>query len=368
MRRSVLLFTLAATVAASVWGADIKVIIAANGAKPAGPYSPGLLVGDYLYVAGQGSARSDGTRPEGFEPQVHQCLANVKAIVEGAGLTMNDVVYAHLYLADIKNYETVNKIWPQYFKVLPARATVGMARLPTDIPIEITVVAYKGSRTPVTLAGSTSPVPISPGILTADRFYIAGILGRDADKGTIPATPQGQVDMVLSRLDRVLSSAQINKNHLAFVNVYHTPQMPVELVTRALSKYWKAERPAIALVEVAALPFGTNVSITGIAARNLKDRSKDGDCLSIGATDFCSLSHAPGADVAAQTTGTLSKLKLDNVVATNLYLDSVDEFAQMNAAYGAVFQGKTLPSRTTVQPLKPGAQPHKFRFSFIRVR
>ena len=56
------------------------------------------MVGDYLYVSGQGAAKPDGSFHDTAEQQTEQSLNNVKAIVEGAGLTMEHVVYAHLYL------------------------------------------------------------------------------------------------------------------------------------------------------------------------------------------------------------------------------------------------------------------------------
>src|SRR5262245_23858911 len=89
--------------------ADLKVIAPSGGRPPVGPYSPGIMAGDYLYVSGQGAAKADGSFPESTEQQVEQSLNNVKAIVEGAGLTMQHIVYAHLYLKDISKYDDANR-------------------------------------------------------------------------------------------------------------------------------------------------------------------------------------------------------------------------------------------------------------------
>ena len=169
MRTLLVLLSLTAT------GADVKPIVPTTGAKAAGPYTPGLLTGDFLYVAGRGSSGAGGPTIEG---QTRACLDNVKGIVETAGLTMDDVVYAHLYLSDIKNYEAVNKVWPEYFKDAPARATVGVARIPVNDSIEVTVVARKGANKRLKISGVQNPVPISQGVFAGDRFYIAGILGQ----------------------------------------------------------------------------------------------------------------------------------------------------------------------------------------------
>ncbi len=363
MPLALLLSTLAALASSA---ADIKLVTPANAAKPVGPYSPGLLVGDYLYVSGQG-AGVNGVIPPTIEEQTRACLNNVKAIVEGAGLTMNQVVYAQLYLADVKNYEAVNKIWPEYFADLPARATLAVTRMPTDTPIEITVVAFKGAKEKVTLA-TPSPVPISPGVLTSDRFYLAGILGRDAENNTIPEKVDAQAAVLFERFERVLTAAKLTPKHVAFLNIYHTPQMPLEPITRRLARLYKGERPAIAMVEVPALPFGANVSLTGVAARDLAQKRKDGACTLIGATRFCSLASGSTDLVDRQTRNTLRLLDLTDVVVSNVYLDSIDEFTPMNQAYAEAFAGKTLPTRTTVQPMKPGANGAKFRYSFISVR
>ena len=87
-----------------------KRIIFPAGAKLAGPYSPGILAGDFLYVSGQGSLGADGKMPATFEERVTQCLENMKAIVEAAGLTMEHVVYTHVYLDDMANYDAMNRV------------------------------------------------------------------------------------------------------------------------------------------------------------------------------------------------------------------------------------------------------------------
>jgi 2-iminobutanoate/2-iminopropanoate deaminase len=66
--------------------------IAPPGPKPVGPYSPGIVAGDFLYVSGQGARDREGKLPDTVEGQVRQTLDNVKLIVEAAGLTLEHVV------------------------------------------------------------------------------------------------------------------------------------------------------------------------------------------------------------------------------------------------------------------------------------
>ncbi len=121
-----------------------KQLIAPPGPKPVGPYSPGIVAGDYLYVSGQGARDREAKLPETVEGQVRQTLENVKNIVEAAGLKMEHVVYSQVYLDDMAKYDAMDKLWREYFpKAPPARSVLGVHRMPTDTPVEITVVAFR---------------------------------------------------------------------------------------------------------------------------------------------------------------------------------------------------------------------------------
>lgn len=89
-------------------------------------YSPGVDAGDYVYVSGQGPRRPDGSSPSTFDAQVRLALDNVKAVVEAAGLTMEHVVYAQVYLEDTNKYGDMNRAFAEYFpRIPPARAVLG---------------------------------------------------------------------------------------------------------------------------------------------------------------------------------------------------------------------------------------------------
>ena len=112
----------------SAFGAEKKVITPVGGRAPVGPYSPGIMAGDYLYVSGQGAAKPDGSFPETAEQQIEQCLNNVKAIVEGAGLTMEHVVYAQLYLKNMAATMTRIVCGPKCFPKILRRARRSASR------------------------------------------------------------------------------------------------------------------------------------------------------------------------------------------------------------------------------------------------
>ncbi|MGH9663047.1 MAG: Rid family hydrolase, partial [Bryobacteraceae bacterium] len=162
--------------------------IAPAGVKTAGPYSPGIFAGEFLYVSGQGAQRPDGTIPDTLEGQIQQCLKNVETIVRAAGLTMDHLVFTQVYLTNAANEEELNRVWREAFpKNPPARSTIGVARLP-GTPVEVTAVAVKDLARKKRIAppGYPESSPISPGVLVGDRLYLSGFLGRDIHTGRIP--------------------------------------------------------------------------------------------------------------------------------------------------------------------------------------
>ncbi|MCX6625980.1 MAG: RidA family protein, partial [Acidobacteria bacterium] len=182
----------AVLLAATAVAAERKPVIPANAPKIVGPYTPGILAGDYLYVSGQGGRNAAGELASGQEGQLRQCLENVKAIVERAGLTMKHVVYTQVYLVDATDEGPLNKLYKEYFPAdPPARSTIGAVRMPTDTPVEISAVAYRDlpRRKSVVPPNYPKGFPISAGVLTGDRFYLSGFLGRDINTGRIPEDP-----------------------------------------------------------------------------------------------------------------------------------------------------------------------------------
>jgi reactive intermediate/imine deaminase len=352
------------------------------GAKPpVGPFSPGIMAGDYLYVSGQGARDASGNLPATVELQTRQCLNNVKGIVEAAGLTMSNVVMANIYLAHIEDFAAMNKVYGEFFKDAPppARATIAVSRMPTGTPIEISAVAVRemAVRKPVMPPGASPIAPYSPGMLTADRLYVSGALGRDAS-GKVPTDPAEQVELAMAGVSKVLKTAGLDFSHLVFTNVYITPSISYEAMNAVYRKYFEnGNAPARATISVPALAAGVNVEVAGVAVRDLAQRRAvrprnmppsptASPCVFAGDTLYCSAKSAfiPGPQagiffdkVEHQVRQSIRNLldgleegalDLSHVVATNVYLDNIDEFAAMNKVYGSYFSAP-LPTRTTVQ-------------------
>ncbi|MFG6381334.1 MAG: RidA family protein [Muribaculum sp.] len=117
--------------------------IAAPGAI--GPYSQAIDTGSMLYASGQIPINpADGTIPEGIKAQTAQSLANVKAILDAAGLTLDNVVKTTVFLADMNDFAAMNEVYAEAFKApYPARSAVAVRELPKKVLVEIEVIAVR---------------------------------------------------------------------------------------------------------------------------------------------------------------------------------------------------------------------------------
>jgi len=115
--------------------------------KPIGPYSQAVRVGNLLFVAGQipVDPKTEEVVGRDIREQTRQVLENIKAVLEAAGYTLDDVAMAFVFLADMGHFPAFNEVYAQYFKEKPpARVTVQAARLPRDVLVEIAVIAARG--------------------------------------------------------------------------------------------------------------------------------------------------------------------------------------------------------------------------------
>lgn len=125
-----------------------KVIETKNAPAAIGPYSQAIQAGDFIYVSGQIPVDPETgalvNRP--IADQAGQSLKNLKAVLEAAGYSLQDVIKTTVFITDMANFATVNSVYAKYFeKDCPARSCVAVKELPKDALIEIEAVAYKHS-------------------------------------------------------------------------------------------------------------------------------------------------------------------------------------------------------------------------------
>lgn len=116
---------------------------AVNTGTPNGIFSPAIVVGDLVFTSGHiGFDAKTGKMAEGMEAQLEQVFRNLTAVLEASGSSIDHVVKATVFLADMNDYNAMNELYRKKFKGdPPARSTVQVARLPRDARIEIEVVA-----------------------------------------------------------------------------------------------------------------------------------------------------------------------------------------------------------------------------------
>ena len=78
---------------------------------------------------------------DSFEAAADQVFKNVKAVAEAAGGSLSDAVKVNISMTDLSNFATVNEVMMRYFEEpYPARAAVGVASLPKDVPVEVEAI------------------------------------------------------------------------------------------------------------------------------------------------------------------------------------------------------------------------------------
>ncbi len=122
-----------------------KIITTKHAPAPIGPYNQAVLTGNMLYTSGQ--IAIDPTTNELFkgslEEETHLVMKNLEAILKQADMTFENVIKTSIFISDMNNFSTINKIYAEYFseETAPARETVEVANLPKFVNVEISAIA-----------------------------------------------------------------------------------------------------------------------------------------------------------------------------------------------------------------------------------
>ena len=144
MKKLILMLVVIACASSYAVGQTTSKRRAVKTGPPNGIFTPAIITGDLVFTSGQiGIDAKTGQLAEGgFEGQFEQVFKNLTAVLEASGSSIDHVVKATVFLADMNDYNTLNELYKKKFKDdPPARTTVQVARLPRDAKIEIEVVA-----------------------------------------------------------------------------------------------------------------------------------------------------------------------------------------------------------------------------------
>ena len=124
-----------------------KIIFTEKAPAPIGPYSQAVLSGNTLYTSGQVAINpANGELVlESIEVETEQVMQNLKAVLEAANMTFENVIKATIFIMNMGDFARINAIYGKYFNeaTAPARETVQVATLPKNVNIEISMIAVK---------------------------------------------------------------------------------------------------------------------------------------------------------------------------------------------------------------------------------
>jgi enamine deaminase RidA (YjgF/YER057c/UK114 family) len=206
----------------------------------------------------------------------------------------------------------------------------------------------------------------------------------------MPEDPHAQVQLALDNMKQTLAAAGLEFRHVVFVNPYLTDKASPQMNDIYARQFEFGNTPARATIRVTSLPGGNTIEFTGVAGvdfskrlavrpKNMSPSATASPCVFADDTYYCSAKgpFTPGPAVTVKGPWTLqgiwvgtieaqvrqtmrnlldgleeAGLKLSNVVATNVYLDDMNDFPRMNRIYAQYFP-EMPPARTTVAQLAP---------------
>ncbi len=118
-----------------------------DAAAPIGPYNQAIRINGFLYTSGQIAIdpKTGETLFGSIEEETTRVMKSLEAILKEANMDFSDVIKTSIFISDMNDFASINKIYGAFFdeKSAPARETVQVARLPKDANVEISLIAYK---------------------------------------------------------------------------------------------------------------------------------------------------------------------------------------------------------------------------------
>jgi len=382
----------AAPAAASI-PVERRAVQSADAPKANGPYSAAIQApaGRILFVSGQIAVdpAKDRLVVGDVAKQTERAMENVRAVLEAAGSSLEDVVKTTIFLTDLADFTKVNDVYGRYFKnAPPARATVQVSALSRGarVAVEAVAISRAGNSAggPVAVSTAKAPKAIGPYSQAMETgasslLFVSGQIPVDPTTGElVQGDIAAQTERVMENLKAVLASAGASFSDVVKTNVYM-----VDLagdgtkMNETYGRYFEKSFPARATVQMAALPKGARIEIECVAATRggvsgavqsaqaPKALGSYSQAISPGSFLFVSgqipvdpaTGHTVLGDVGAQTERVMQNLKavleaggasFDKVVKTTIFVADMADYAKVNEAYGRHFS-KSLPARATVQ-------------------
>ncbi|MFA6471488.1 MAG: RidA family protein [Candidatus Latescibacterota bacterium] len=340
-------------------------------------YSSGVMVGKTFYVAGSGSVFKGG-QPKTFPDQARQCWKNIGETLKMAGLGMENVVQCWIMLDNLDNYQAMDNVFGELFPVNPpARTTLGMAAIPGDNHIEITVIAYSDLSERKCITKKESGNKFSQGVIAGNTLYISG----DAMQIKGKMKPfKGQVKQSIDTVGNILKEAGLDFSNVVWSNVYLDNYSNLGAFNKIYGKFFdRGSEPARANVFVNNFPGNMNVKFACIATLDKAGRKiirdagmkcgpkelYDASSPAVWAGDMLYISTQYGSTPGKKTgleeqidqvmkshQDILEKagLEFKDIVSVNVFLRTINDYKPLNAVYPNYFPAGRPGVRTCFQP------------------
>ncbi|MCH2213389.1 MAG: RidA family protein [Fuerstiella sp.] len=238
--------------------------------RPAGttasnlPFSPGILAGDTLYLSGHvGINPESGKLIEGdIGDHVVQTLKNIQDVLKAADMDLSHVISAYLYMKNVEEFAAASNAYLTMIteEPRPARLPMGVAKLPLDSPVEITMIASRKPRRAVIGEGQPPSGSYSRGLLSNNVMHLAGVFRRE---GTV----QHQVSEGIEWLTAILKAGEMQLKDVVEVRVYLSDIGDHAALTAACRQYFSDSGPTLAITAVPQLPARSTIMLGLVAAR-----------------------------------------------------------------------------------------------------
>jgi 2-iminobutanoate/2-iminopropanoate deaminase len=366
-----------ALVASPMLAADKK-IIAPEGMDVGLPFSPAVLSGDFLYLAGAiGNKPGTLEVPAGIEAQMKQAMENLGAVLKAAEMDFSRVVSVNVYLSDARHFSKMNDVYKTYFpKDPPIRATVQADVAIPGALVELSMVAARPGvdRKVIKPEAMKSPeLPYSWGIQVGSTLFIAGATARNPETyQPVAGDTKVQTERVLQNIGLVLKSAGMDYKDVAHCKVFLDDARHFQDMNAVYRTFFPEAPPSRATVRGKLMnpDFLSEIQCTAVKDPARRVVSADGapsstsplsPAIEAGGRLFLSgmLGRGPdgfSGDVKTQTRLTLENLKktlqaagldFDDVVDVLVYVSDIRYYQQMNEVYKEMMPNPP-PARATV--------------------
>lgn len=374
MRRTLLCVALLALVASVSGFAQApaesvqKQVLRPEGVATTLPFSPGIVAGDLVFVAGQGTRDpKSGQHPATWEDQVRQSIENVRVVLKAGGMDLANVVSCHAYFVDLNDRPRMNRVYGSLFNVNPpVRTAVEVVALPDEARLEMTCVAARDL--------TARKVPGRGTVRVGDWIFSSGTTG--GVQGKMAEDFESQAKQTLENLSTTLGNANLAFKDVVWANIYVDDPANLPALEKIWGSYFESYPKPARAIQLVSLGPTTHVEITLLAADPALPRQaiRNSSVLA-GTTLFVSEQSAPGGTIEDQVNGIMKKLQemlaaakmtMSDVVNVNVYMKDLADFPRMNAIYRKHFT-ENPPARTTVQ-VKPSSPDMLVKISCVAVK